>query len=579
MSCTWDKEVVQGTNRHYRLTFTSPEEVDEDTNPEGRVDLTGATVYYRWKLNQNDPNPAEISKSSDVPTEVLLLTQSGDTLGQADVFLVPSDTDSLTPGFHYWDAWVELSDGTRHAAIPPTKVYLIDAITDLTSPSPNPTGGPGDGDDTAFFERTFALTHQQSDTVEVSLGRLPVGFSVVAVTAEVTDDVAAGTVTANVKLNGAPVLTAALDSVTNPIYDLDNDPTGTHDADETDELTLEIVTAGYENAGATSSTLEVNIAFARTAPWATSANAEREEPNGFTNRTDSTISKVDGTRTFSVTPVGASFTVWVGGERYVKTTAQTVVWPDTEGLHWFYFDDTGTLVTSTTAPAFTDNAWVAMLHWDATNKVVLNDLGDERHGINMASVTHEYLHNTRGASFEEGLLPGNTDIDGTGDDDTNAQFAIAEGKIWDEDLMHEILDSVQDITPILNAPVFYRSGTTAWRRKTPDTFPFIYAGQEGAPGTRVPYNKDTAGTWSLAEVTNNNFVLVHVFATNDVTWPVITIQGQAEYNTIVAAREGATTEMTSLFVEGMPVAEFLPIASFVLQTADGYSNTPKGRFR
>lgn len=266
MSCEFDKKVVQGTNRHYRLTFTSPDLVDPETNPEGRVNLTGSTVYYRWKLKQNDPNPAEISKSSGDPAEILILTQSGDTLGQADVFLVPSDTDSLPSGVnHYWDAWVELSDGTRHAAIQPAKVYLIDAITDLVSPSPSPSGGPGDGDDVAIMERTFAITHQQTDTVEVSLGRVPVGYSVVGLTAEVGDDVSAGTIDVTVKVNGSPTLTLQLDSVTNPTYDKDQDLTNVYAVDETDLLTLEVDIAAYENAGGTASELEVNVALARTA--------------------------------------------------------------------------------------------------------------------------------------------------------------------------------------------------------------------------------------------------------------------------------------------------------------------------
>jgi hypothetical protein len=579
MSCTWDKEVVQGTDRHYRLTFTSPDEVDPETNPEGRVDLTGATVYYRWKRYQNDPNPAEIAKSSGDPAEILILTQSGDTLGQADVFLVPSDTDTLTSGInHYWDAWVELSDGTRHAAIPPSKAYLIDAVTDLVSPSPSPSGGPGDGDDTTIMERTFSIAHQQADTVEVSLGRVPFGYSLVGITAEIGFAVTVGTITANLKLNAAPVLTAALDSVTNPVFDKDQETTGTHGADENDAITLEIVTADYENAGGLGSTLEINVVFARTHPITTEANAQRGEPTGFTNRVDSDISKVDGTRTFTIAPTGAQFSVWVEGVQYVKTAAENVVWPDTEGLHWFYYDDTGALSTKTTTPDFKTEAVVAVLYWDATNSVVLNDLGDERHGIGMAGATHDYLHWTRGATFGDGLSPGNLVVDGNGSSDTHAQFSIAEGAIWDEDLYHQVLDSVQDITPILNAPVLYRSGATAWRRKTPDTFPFVYAGQEGAPGTKLPYNSN-GGSWGWTECGNNNFVLIHAFVTHDLIWPVTVIHGQAEYTTIPAAREGATTELNNLYVAGLPLPEYMPLATFILQTSDSYSNTPLARLR
>ncbi len=141
MSIALDKQVIQGTDRHYRLTFTSVDLITDD-NPEGRVDLAGATVYYRWKRNQNDPNPAEISKSSVVVTEVEILAQTLDpyTMGQADPFLVPSDTDSLPPGWHYWDAVAVLASGKRHKKLP-QKVYLVDSVTDLSTPSPAPDYG------------------------------------------------------------------------------------------------------------------------------------------------------------------------------------------------------------------------------------------------------------------------------------------------------------------------------------------------------------------------------------------------------------------------------------------------------
>ncbi len=113
--------VMQGTNQQYRFTFT---------DASGRVDLTASTVYYRWKQNQNDPNPPEISKDSGTPTEIEILAQAGDTLGQADVFLLPADTESLTPGVHYWDIWAVLADTTRHAKLP-DEVFLVDAVTDL----------------------------------------------------------------------------------------------------------------------------------------------------------------------------------------------------------------------------------------------------------------------------------------------------------------------------------------------------------------------------------------------------------------------------------------------------------------
>lgn len=109
--------MIQGTNKTIHLTFYCDGE---------RIDLSGATIYYRWKKNQGDANPAEIDKDSNTPSEILILAQ----LGKCDVYLVPADTSSLAIGWHYWDAWAVLASGKRYAMLP-TRVRLVDAVTDL----------------------------------------------------------------------------------------------------------------------------------------------------------------------------------------------------------------------------------------------------------------------------------------------------------------------------------------------------------------------------------------------------------------------------------------------------------------
>jgi hypothetical protein len=254
--------VIQGTDRHYRLTFTDPDLIT-GPNPEGRVDLTGSTIYYRWKKNQDDPNPAEISKSSIVVTEIEILAQAGATLGQADVWLVPSDTDTLITGWHYWDAWAVLADTTRHAKLP-QRVNLINAVTDLTSPSPGPTGGPGDGDDVFTADYEQSLPDSGTSTTTVSLGRVPVGASVGSLTAEISEAVDSGSIIVSVLFNSVEVLAVTLNAGT-PIYDIDEANTGTYNLDEGDTLEVKVVATAYKNATAVTATLKVNVALARTA--------------------------------------------------------------------------------------------------------------------------------------------------------------------------------------------------------------------------------------------------------------------------------------------------------------------------
>ena len=67
-----------------------------------------AVVRYAVKAKVTDPNSAAVLiKRSYFADEVVILTQSGATLGQAVVFLDAADTAGRRPGTYWWD--VELT--------------------------------------------------------------------------------------------------------------------------------------------------------------------------------------------------------------------------------------------------------------------------------------------------------------------------------------------------------------------------------------------------------------------------------------------------------------------------------------
>lgn len=111
--------MVRGTSKTFRVTV-----FDDANDP---VDLTGATVYFTVALTAG--GAAEISKTSAVPAEILILAQTGATLGQADIFLIPTDTASLPLGLHKYDVWVELSGGERHPVVLPNDFRLEAGVT------------------------------------------------------------------------------------------------------------------------------------------------------------------------------------------------------------------------------------------------------------------------------------------------------------------------------------------------------------------------------------------------------------------------------------------------------------------
>jgi hypothetical protein len=300
---------------------------------------------------------------------------------------------------------------------------------------------------------------------------------------------------------------------------------------------------------------------------------DTKEPTGFINRTDSTISFVDGTRIFTIAPVTTSFDFYIKGTKFTKSTAQDLTIPNLSGNHYIYFDTAGALQsTQVFSPDIIEiYSFVAVIYWNAVNSSHTY-FGDERHGITMDGATHIYLHTVFGAQYILGLALEGFSVDGTGDVNSDAQFTSDSGAIRDEDIYHTILAQAQ-------IPILHRIGQL-WNKKTADAYPIIYSGTAGYTGSagRLPYNElNGGGSWQLTEVTSTDFVLVHFFATNDKENPVIGIQGIAKYGSPSAARTSANSEISQL--TGLPFTEFVAIGSVIFQTSTAYTNIPKGRVR
>jgi len=295
-----------------------------------------------------------------------------------------------------------------------------------------------------------------------------------------------------------------------------------------------------------------------------------KEPTGFPNRTDSVMTFDDVTREFAIDPVGTSFDVYVKGRKYIRSGTQSVILSNDSGNHYIYFDVDGSL-TSTIIfdpSLFENNAFVSIIYYN-TNTSTHSYFADERHGLVMDGVTHGYLHTVFGARYISGLALQNFEIDGTGDSGIEAQFEGDVGSIRDEDILISLDASAY-------MPVLFREGLQ-WRKKTADAFPVIYNGTAGYTGTRLAYNQFTGGAWQLTEVTNGDFVLCHVFATNDYENPYVAILGVNSYTTTPSARAAAETEISSL--SGLPFAEFVAVGTVIFQTNSAYTNAPKARVR
>lgn len=292
------------------------------------------------------------------------------------------------------------------------------------------------------------------------------------------------------------------------------------------------------------------------------------DPVGFLNPELVALSVDDSSRTLTLTPTAGSYTYFVGGKKLEASSAKSANWLVGHGIYFFYLDENGVLqVTSTfTEEIITKYCFTSIVYWDAAkNKHIY--FADERHGIHMGTSTHMYLHTTRGAQFDRGLRLVGFSVDGGGSSNTHAQFTSESGVIWDEDIKITIPNQS-------TFPVFYRLGSV-WKAKDADSFPIIYSGQEGYIGTTLAYNLNTGGTWSLEAVDSNKFMLIHVFATNNIEFPLVAILGIQQYDNKTEARNNVKTETQQL--GGLPFAEFTPVGSVIYQTNSAYTNTPKAQ--
>ena len=69
--------------------------------------------------------------------------------------------------------------------------------------------------------------------------------------------------------------------------------------------------------------------------------------NGFENREDSSIAFDDLTRTYTISPVGDSFTIWAYGFKFVITEPQSIQIDDVEGYNYIHFNADGVLEIDT----------------------------------------------------------------------------------------------------------------------------------------------------------------------------------------------------------------------------------------
>jgi len=294
-------------------------------------------------------------------------------------------------------------------------------------------------------------------------------------------------------------------------------------------------------------------------------------PHGFVNQTDSTLEFVDGFRQLIVGTI-SSYDFYYQGTKFTKNNDDDVIISTTTGLHFIYYDATGTLVDSMTPWNLQTTVPVATVYWNNTTGTGF--LGEERHMTNMPWTDHYYLHTTVGTRYRTGLaLSGytlNTDTD------AGVTFGISTGGVLDEDIPITVTHAAtpanefeQFINDPAKIPVYYRTGANGdWVRDTPTDFYF----KNVATGNQlVAWNEYTGGAWQQTELSNAYYVAYWIFATN--TWlnPIISIQGQREDNNLTNARTNNT--LNTLDLGALPLQEMKLLYRVIVRSSNGYGGT------
>lgn len=291
------------------------------------------------------------------------------------------------------------------------------------------------------------------------------------------------------------------------------------------------------------------------------------EPNGFTDRSQVSLSWNNSTRTLTIAPSDTSFEVWVNGAKFTKTSSEDIQIPAAASSYYIYYDSSAVLqyAASFTPAIITAYAIVAFVYWNGSDPVP--DVMSELHGATMSPVIHSYLHRVFGAQFISGMEVSVTE-DGDGSLDSHCQVAVTSGSMVDEDIDHTV--DQHNLTSTHR--IVYREGTE-WKISSPTSF-LVTTGTNG----RANYNLYSGGSWSVQEMTSNKYTVAHLVAFPGLDYThgsYHVFMGLSGQLTAGDAADAARTELLDILKGGLPWPEIRPVASFVLHTKDGYTNSVK----
>ena len=342
----------------------------------------------------------------------------------------------------------------------------------------------------------------------------------------------------------------------------------THNHIISDVTGLQTALDGKEAAGTAATAVTTHEGLIDPHPQYTTLTeiaAVTRDIHGFIDRTSTTLSFNEGTRTFSITPVASTWSVYILGSLKTITGALSIVIPNTTGNVFVRVNSAGTaLETVSGIPDFANDVYAVYIYWNAiTSKALI--VGDERHGSARDTTWHSNQHLNVGTVWRSGGAVSYT---------LNAPTTINIGlaapiRIADEDLLHIInhaatptvdYEQVLDTSAVLE--VLYLDGTV-YTTTTPSTSPWI------AGTSTARYNQVTTGSGSLVDAGEGKYITYWLLATNDIRRPIKLVLGRLAHDTVDAAYSETFTDY------GISFSEQVFMHQIVIQTSTSYSNSAK----
>lgn len=285
--------------------------------------------------------------------------------------------------------------------------------------------------------------------------------------------------------------------------------------------------------------------------------------HGFVFPYEVSLSYNKTNRTFTFTPSGASYDVWVGGTKYTKIGAQTsIAHANTTGSYFLYYNTSGELEWDTDPWDMKVVSPAAYVYYDT---VPLDGYAlFELHTYKRNPEWHESQHHAIGTFVRSGLEISEYTLNGEGN--TATTFQVAAGIIVDEDIEYSI-NTLPDNGPYT---VLRRTGNTSYTWDSTNPVPYLFG------PTYIQYNQSVGGVWQMTEVVNSRWVNYFLYAATaiDGNKRLFLIPGQASHSTLSAAQSESNA---SLDLAGLTLPELVAVWKLTFATNNVYSAS--GRVR